>query len=236
MEVVYVPNDVDPEQEFKLAITWFVDTPRAGAQEPLLLVPLRRSIDYVPVLLALSKQVREDTASTIRRSSWRGGPVLAVWPSVKTLEYLTDWAQPTAICVIQWSPHETDDWLWAHQARDLTGRSAPYEAPSLTDPVVLQAMQSLTQIVNLETGIHHPLDRAKAIQTFKALLSGQRGFGGAEIYRWAVANGWKGMSAEELKEVAEGVLAGTHYRIRNPGLGSDVLDRWRGASEEKPKQ
>jgi hypothetical protein len=236
MEVVYVPIDVDRVHGLELAITWFVDAPRLGVQEPHLLVPLKQSIDQVPVLFALSKQVRKETASTIRRSAWRGGPVLAVWPSMKTLEYLTDWAQPTAICVIQWSPRETDEWLRAHQARDLTGRSPQYQAPSLADPVVLEAMQSLTQVINLETGIDHSLDRAKAVQTFWALLAGRHDFSGTEIYRWAVANGWKERGAEGLRKVAEGVLAGTRYRIRDPGFRSDVLDQWRKASEEKTKQ
>ncbi len=94
-------------------------------------------------------------------------------------------------------------------------------------------MKSLTVVVNLRTGLVDPFYKARAVETFRVLRKAGYSWSPAEIKTWALANGWNVRGAEQLEEVAAGVLAGKAYRLRGSGgLRSDSVNYWR----EKAKQ
>lgn len=76
---------------------------------------------------------------------------------------------------------------------------------SLPQPILAE-LQRLTRLVNLQTGLTHPSDKAEAKRTLSE-LNGQHGVVDPELVRqWAVNNGWAPRHAEELKKLAQKCL------------------------------
>lgn len=162
-------------------------------------------------------------------SGWNRGPVLALWPDSKALERI-ERARASAICVVPAS-YETEEiavWATARRATDLLDPDAARGAPVIRDPVVAAALSSLTMVVNLGTGLGHPSDRGRAIETFRLLRGGGHSWSPDEVQAWAMANGWDMHGASEVREVAEGVLEGKRYRTDAiSSIPKTALEAWR---------
>ena len=83
---------------------------------------------------------------------WRQERVIALWPNEKALQRLDDVSTIKALGVLTWQLDEVKTWASGVGAIDLLGE-ATLEPPSIQDPVVLGALRSLTNSVNLSTGL-----------------------------------------------------------------------------------
>lgn len=130
-----------------------------------------------------------------------------------------------------WRPENIADWKANFGAKNLrTGEIA--EALTIANPVVAAALESLTAVVNLSTGLGHPSDRAAAVRMFQLLNAGGEHFEPAEVRAWAANNGWNREGTRELEEVAAGVLAGRRFRVETYPWDRDDLERWRARASD----
>ena len=165
----------------------------------------------------------------IKPYAW-SGPVLAVHPSPKLLDLVDSLSTPSEILVVPWIREEVEPWVQMWGARELGSSVGPTQK-RFSNPMVQAALASLTARVNLSTGIVHPSDRVAAIEMFRLLNAAGEHFDPTEVRSWLIAElGWQPRHANDVRDVAEGVLSGR--RFQTSGSGSwvpDIVERWRGS-------
>ena len=67
---------------------------------------------------------------------------------------------------------------------------------------VENALQRLTDTINLGTGLNHPSDKKHAERTFDKLRADGHAFDPVEVRRWAQRHNWSSGAAAELEAVA----------------------------------
>ena len=72
--------------------------------------------------------------------------------------------------------------------------------------VVEEGFKMLAAMVNVSTGLSHPLDKPKAVALFRLLFKSGETFEASEVRAWALRNGWAPHHATQLEEVAQAVL------------------------------
>lgn len=65
---------------------------------------------------------------------------------------------------------------------------------------------------DLNPGVSHPLDRNRAIETFRELNNKGILPHPFEIERWALTNGWSKEEARNLRDIAQSILEGKRLR------------------------
>lgn len=243
-----VGRETGRTEEVRVGLAWLFATETKG--ERLVVTPIKDQLtsghlaevlgDTGPALAA-GRSVRGPSGETLRAatsrtfppSGWAGGPVLAAWPDDKSVAAIDQDFRVEALCVIPWLYEWVQSWAVGRRAIDLLALDEKVRAPRISDPVVEQAMRSLTISVNLSTGLSHPSDRAAAIETFRALKKARISWEPAEIEAWAIDNGWSVDDARTLRDVAQGVLNGRRYQTDRRPWRPDIVKYWR---EEARKQ
>jgi hypothetical protein len=163
--------------------------------------------------------------ATLRTGSVAGA-VLALWTDDKMLQEIEDWWRPPAICAIPWLRRHIARWVEAHGPTEL--RSGTIGATkTVANPVVIEALNSLTLSVNLGTGLGHPSDHDAAVWTFRALKDAREAFDPDEVRAWAAAHRWQMRHAEELGDIAEKVLDGRRIKTHSRPWKSNIVSYWR---------
>lgn len=154
------------------------------------------------------------------------GPILGLWVDSEQLHLLDD-LRPPAICAIPWS--EIDAWKAAWNPVDIiTGRTIAPDPQIVSNPVVVEALKSLTAYVNIRTGLNHPNDKAAAVQMFKALQRAGEPFDPSQLRAWATRNGWSSRHAMDLQALGQQVLDFRTVRIQGGDIWRyDVVEAWR---------
>jgi hypothetical protein len=70
---------------------------------------------------------------------------------------------------------------------------------------VEEALERLTQTINLSTGLSHPSDKKHAERTIAELRQEGHSFHPVEIRRWAQRNAWSSNAAANLEAIARKV-------------------------------
>jgi hypothetical protein len=230
LKVVYVPGPprVDRDKGLELAERW-LQREAPNARDVLIVVPILDSIGRSPALVRLAGTYHAETERTLRGAAKR--VVLAVWPTMKTLAKISS-SRPRALCVLQWTEEHTNDWLAAAAARDLSGRAPSLKSATIADPIVRAAAEEMASSINLNNLLYQRDDRDQAILTLRLLHERGRAFDPDELFRWAIATGWPGEGAENLRRFGEEILAGRRHGTTRADFGDDVYRYWeRKASE-----
>ncbi|MCE8019900.1 hypothetical protein HOP51_07195 [Halomonas sp. MCCC 1A11036] len=82
--------------------------------------------------------------------------------------------------------------------------------------LVKRSIKALSSIVNIATGITHPLDEARAKELFKALRADGEQLTYDAIEELALANKWPERHAKFLAELAERIGNGGRVAIKHP--------------------
>lgn len=234
MQVYFVPHVGavgSAPQAARLGAAWLAEHQHEGT--PFILIPTKRAASGNNVIEDLIKaKVPWGIPRNFPPTRWPGGPVLAPWATDKVIERIAERSERvTSLCVLKWLEHENQDWLKARQAIDLTNPSQAPLAPTITDGVVLVAMENITHFINLSTGLGHPSDYEYALRVLEYLKHQKRELVAEEIIPWALANRWGVKDAKDLKKVIDGLNAGRAFRgIRQARL------RDRGAQLRKWEQ
>jgi hypothetical protein len=154
-------------------------------------------------------------------------PIVVFFPTTKFLDQMDSIPNISAILVVPWIMKEVELWIKTWNATEL-GKPKQKKKPLISNKVVEQALRSLTLSVNVSTGITHPLDRSRAIQTFEILRDAGEMFSPDEVKAWLIAEGgWKATHAQEVAEIAQKVLEGKRLRKGAPAWRKDILKIWR---------
>jgi hypothetical protein len=96
------------------------------------------------------------------------------------------------------------------------------------------ALEHLTAAVNLSSGLGHPSDKARAIDTFRALRKAGHSWNPDVVRAWALAHNWRNAGADDLRKYADGILSGRSFRTKGPMLEPHVVRLWaaEAAAEE----
>ena len=154
-------------------------------------------------------------------------PIVVFFPTSKFLDKMDSISDVSAMLVVPWNMKEVELWIRTWNATEL-GKQKQQKKPLVSNKVVEQALRSLTSLVNVSTGIVHPRDRSRAIQTFEILRDAGEVFTPDEVKAWLIAEGgWKATHAQEVAEVAQKVLDRRRLRKGRPAWRKDILKIWR---------
>jgi hypothetical protein len=102
-------------------------------------------------------------------------------------------------------PDEAADWIQRWKPT-VHGATLP-AGSSLTLPnTVIKELDELTMLVNLNTGITHSSDKARAVETFKKLKANGHHCQPAAVKNWAIGHGWRPEDGDDLAKLAERYL------------------------------
>ncbi len=169
------------------------------------------------------KPMRFYTKLTLPRSA-HGAVVLAVHPDKKLMTAIDSLPGVHALLVVPWNIDDVQDWIDAHGPTDMRS-SISVDPISLSDPVVVAALKSLLGSINRSTGINHPLDKSRAIDTFRALQKARIEVDPAEIRAWLIQNGLSPHHADDIAAIASS--PGSFRRPGRSSLRSDIVSYWK---------
>lgn len=84
------------------------------------------------------------------------------------------------------------------------------------NPILIKAIEGLSHVVNLSTGLAHPLDDSRAKEIFKAIHKQGIPINRDDVYSVAIANNWPERHAKTLSELASKIGNGGRVRISHP--------------------
>lgn len=225
-EAAYVGRFPCFEEDARPALQWAAKMAAKHTCGITVVAPTRGRFRDTPLLAALPSSVEQATPQTLGPIPRTRPVVVAFWLTGRDLERLDSVRGIEALVVVPWQEEEITPWRKARRAVDLLGGQPVPEPPTIDDPVVREAMRSLTAGVNLSTGLGHPRDRSSAIEAFRILHRNEHRFESEEIQTWAMANGWDAEAARELGEYAAGVQAGKRYRTDARSWSPEIINIW----------
>jgi hypothetical protein len=240
----YIKSEGPKVEAVMSGLAWLVDAAtRLKASEAILALPTKRNLEGTVTdalgeatakTLAAGRPVNLLSGASLRlvthHMNWylrAPAPVLCVYLTPNELEKVDGAPNVAEMCVVPWNMEEVRAWIETWQAVDLTGEEVAPPAPRL-DPVVEQALRSLTGLVNLDTGVGHPSDRSKAIEMFRILRRNRLRFDPEMVRRWLVSEGgWRPRDAAAVKTIAERVLAARRLQTGASSWADDIVQIWR---------
>jgi hypothetical protein len=183
-------------------------------QKPLVWAPGEQSLCLDPELEAFSRCAAVRTPQS--PAAWHGGPVLALWPESCDLAELAHDGRVTALCVLGRRTDQRDNvaWVAATGATVLNAGGVPPARPHRLHPVVIEALRTLTSLVDHQNQLTASMDRRHAVVTLSTLRHGGYRLDPEGIRAWALAAAWPAGGARRLGELATKVQAGVALRAR----------------------
>jgi len=228
----YTHREPSRDEELRLLVRWTTQQAGTGL---LFVGPEARSLENSAVAGALVKSRRARYTTWRNKDWWNQQRVIALWPSERALQQLDEVSTIDALGVLTWGLKEVAAWASGVGAIDLLAEAAP-ETPAIEDPVILGALRSLTNSVNLSTGLAHPSDWDHALQMFRTLRKLGHKLEGEKIVAWAVANGWSYRHASDVGKLAGEIAAGKVKRTKSGGASwvpsAATIDHWREIGAE----
>ena len=84
------------------------------------------------------------------------------------------------------------------------------------NPILKEAIKTLSVIVNTSTGMSHPLDESRTKELFKALQKQGIPLRSQDVYNLAIKCSWPQRHAKELAALAERIGNGGRVQIKHP--------------------
>lgn len=156
------------------------------------------------------------------------GPVLMAWPDMAEIGKLLRYGgkRIRALCVITWNEDEVRPWVIAVRPSILGDGSVWEELTPELDPVVVEALKSLTLAVNHNNTISAGYEKDMVVSCLLALHDASVPMDAEAMQGWALAHGWSGKNPERLAKYVEDINAGKRPRCR-PMLRPDYVDSLR---------
>lgn len=153
------------------------------------------------------------------------GPVLMAWPDMADIGKLVQYGSHRirALCVITWSEDGIRPWVTAVRPSILGDGSAWEDLTPELDPVIVEALKSLTLTINHNNTISAGFEKDTVVSSLLALHDAGIWMDGEAMQGWALANGWSGKNPEHLAKYAEDINAGKRPRCRRV-LRPDYID------------
>jgi hypothetical protein len=231
----FVSGQAADDEVVVLGFRWLASYAREHSHsDAALVVPALRSLDSLERIIGTTSKKRLARDRTLEIDGLTvalytdtrlpfaiEGPILAVWTRDKSLDKL-DTTGAAAICAAPWNPDNIVDWLANWNPIDVrTGTAAAGRTTVIDNPVVAKALDYLTAMINVGTGLSHASDRSSAIHMFRMLRDGGERYVPADVRIWAVRHGWAPDDARELEEMAQKILERRPLRADDSGSWKD---------------
>lgn len=250
----YVEAKGPDVEAVRVGLKWLAEAAnRCGGSEAILAIPTKRNLlgsvltealgESAAKALNAGRPVSLTTGVALKLVTYRMSlypqtptPILCVYTSKAFLDKVDATHNVSEMCVVPWIMDEVRQWVETWAPEELTGKGTEPQARPL-DPIVEEALLSLTVVVNVASGLSHPSDRATAIQVFKILYRNQVPFEPEAVRRYLIAEcGWQPTDADEVKSIAQGVLVGRRFRRGRPSLRRNIFQQWKKRASEKKRQ
>lgn len=216
---VLIPLDSQDAQTFALALAYAEKIGQAaGSRDVILLTHSKSQLDSTslsrflggPAAKALTKgvaaglpsggQLYGETMKTLRYQA-RNLPVIAYYADEELLDLVDGLDNVAGVVAVPWVPGEADGWA-ARWTAQIHGQTKAAPATLIDDPVTVQALKTLTNIINLSTGLAHPSDKRMANEILRILRAKGHADPSATIKSWAIQNSWHPRHATDLEALA----------------------------------
>jgi hypothetical protein len=232
-EVVYVPGGGSVDEAVRLGAAWLHEQPG----DKLVLVSQMQVYKNNQLLPKLTAGIKVAKPGTIWKVGWRGGSILAPWPTEEVLSEIAELIpnRAAAVCLLEWGEDEyLRAWVRAQNGTDLvTGYALP-EGNDLLSPVVTVAMEQLSQAVNHANGLASTFDKEYAIQTLQGLVRAGYTYDVGNLVAWASAHGFTGREAQRLRDFATKARQGHRFRrTSSPMLVDNIVEQWEQEAQRR---
>lgn len=155
------------------------------------------------------------------------GPVLMAWPDMDDIGELVRFSHGIrALCVVTWNADRIRPWVTAMKP-DILGDGMDWEYLSPEpDPVVAEALKSLTLTVNHNNTISAGFEKDRVVSVLLALRDAGVPMDADAMQGWVLAHGWSGKNPERLAQYVRDINSGKRPWAQRV-LNSDFVDRMR---------
>lgn len=185
-----------------------------------------------PVMLPSGAQMRCETMKTLK---WVSKPsvLIAVFASQDMMDKIDSLQNLVAVVAVPWTPDAIKNWVatWSPVELGKPAKSAKATPKLIADPIVEQAMKSLTSVINRGTAVLNASDDDHAKRILRILRSRNHQEPAENIKLWAIKNGWLPKAAKRLEILAEKAFAlRSKPKLDNPVHAEQLYQRWADAA------
>ncbi|MES3710376.1 hypothetical protein QC590_19350 [Pseudomonas putida] len=186
-----------------------------------------------PVKLPSGAQMR---CETVKMLQWVSKPsvLIAVFASQDMMDKVDSLQNLVAVVAVPWTPNSVENWerTWAPKVLGQPAKRTKPAPKLIADPIVEQAMKSLTTMVNRAHNTMHPSDEDHAKFVLRILRSRNHQEPAENIKLWAIKNGWLPKAAARLEVLAEKAFAlRSKPKLDNPDHAEQSYQRWTNAAQ-----
>lgn len=159
-----------------------------------------------PIALSGGGRLHAETMKTLRYPP-RRSVVVVYYAEPKILDYVDGLNNVVGVVAVPDIPGEADSWVarWGAIVHGQAQQAPP--PPLIDDPVFVRALDTLSSVVNLSTGLGHPRDKAMANEILRILRTKGHSDQSANIRSWAIRRGWRPDDAADLEALAKKIWA-----------------------------
>jgi hypothetical protein len=153
------------------------------------------------VSLPSGGQLRHMTLKTLGGSA-TGAVIIAYYADDGMLDVIDGLSGIIGIVAVPELLNQIKGWI-ARWNPHIHGQQPSTPAPLITDPVIENALTTLSGSINLANAVLNPRDKEHANETLRILRAKGHALPPDKIKSWAIKNGWDPKAAEELAKLAD---------------------------------
>jgi hypothetical protein len=215
---VLVPLDSHAAETFQTALEYAkAICEKTGTRDIILLTHTKSQLDHTslsrflgdrtvralakgPVSVVAGVNLQAETMRTLR---WPRGPavIIVYYAETEILDLADGTRNVVGVVAVPDYPGQADGWAerWGVIVH---GQERQAPAPLIDDPVIVRALETLTKVINLSTGLVHPRDKEMADEILRILRAKGHADPTPNIRSWAIRYGWKPNHAVKLEALS----------------------------------
>ena len=155
------------------------------------------------------------------------GPVLAIYGGQSLLDIVDSILDVTCVLYIPWAEQEHANWSATWNAIRLGDEESHFsEQKEPLSGIAFFALESLTNSVNLSSGIAHPADREEAIRCLETLFHKETECTPETIRQQLVRLSWNPRDAAKVKDIADMIWGGRRPRNSTGRADERLWNYW----------
>ena len=216
---VLVPVDAYDAESFRLALGYAQRIcEKVGSQDVILLTHTKnqlshtslsrflgpaavKALDKGPVPLSWGGRLNAVTMKTLSYSA-RNAVLVVYYAEPKILDFVDSLTSVAGVVAVPDIPGEADTWV-ARWGAIVHGQAQQPPPTLIDDAVFVRALETLTGVINMTTGLGHPRDKDMANQILRILRAKGHADQSANIKSWAIRRGWRPDGAADLEALAK---------------------------------
>ncbi|QWT44898.1 hypothetical protein [Azospira inquinata] len=243
---VLIPGDDQSEEVIALAFGYadeICKLSQGKVQEAILFVPGKDSVKYTTLTSALGERNAKKLhgggvvalpsgvpmrLESIRTLRWVTKPsvLISIYSDQKMLDQVDSIKNLFGIVAVPHVPEALEGWqkTWSPTVHGVPKQSAQ---TLISDPIVEQALRSLTHGINLSHSLLNPRDKEHADRTLRILRANDHVEKPENLRAWAIKNGWHPKAADEFEKLAIKVLSlKSKPRLQDLDVAKRTYDYW----------